>query len=246
MGRWQDERRRDPWRRQAKASGYRARSAFKLKQIQRRFELIRPGDVVLDVGCHPGGWTQVAVELTEGEGQVIGVDLDASQPVDGADLIVGDITDPATQARIQAMLDGSRINSVISDIAPDITGNWTTDQAVAMTLVAQVVDFSLPLLKHGGNLVTKVFEGVGMSAMIEVLRPHFIKIRRFAPTASRNASSEVYLVARHHRPVPASMGSVLERWEALLAFDLDPSIDEAPTRTSTFTVRRRSSEQRDS
>ena len=139
MGRWQDERRRDPWRRQAKASGYRARSAFKLKQIQRRFELIRPGDVVLDVGCHPGGWTQVAVELTEGEGQVIGVDLDASQPVDGADLIVGDITDPATQARIQAILDGSRINSVISDIAPDITGNWTTDQAVAMTLVAQVV-----------------------------------------------------------------------------------------------------------
>ena len=85
------------------------------------------------------------MELTEGEGKVIGVDLDASQPVDGADLIVGDITDPATQARIQAILDGSRINSVISDIAPDITGNWTTDQAVAMTLVAQGRGFLAPI-----------------------------------------------------------------------------------------------------
>ena len=139
---WIENHKRDSWRRQAKASGYRARSAFKLLQIQKRFKLIREGDVVLDVGCHPGGWAQVAVELSGEDGVVIGVDLDACQPVEGATLLVGDITDEMTQERILDELQGRPINTIVSDISPDITGKWDVDQTVAMTLVADVFDFS--------------------------------------------------------------------------------------------------------
>ena len=115
-------------RRQAKASGYRARSAFKLKQIQAKFELMREGDVVLDVGCHPGGWAQVAVEEVGDDGIVIGVDLQPCQPVEGALLMVGDITDPLTQERIVKELVDRQVNSVISDISPHITGKWDVDR----------------------------------------------------------------------------------------------------------------------
>ena len=97
---WIENHKRDSWRRQAKASGYRARSAFKLKQIQERFGLLREGDITLDVGCHPGGWAQVATELVGESGWVIGVDLEACQPVEGSILLVGDITEPHTQQRV--------------------------------------------------------------------------------------------------------------------------------------------------
>ena len=143
---WIENHKRDSWRRQAKASGYRARSAFKLLQIQEKFKLIREGDVVLDVGCHPGGWAQVAVELVGDEGTVIGIDLEPCQPVEGALLLVGDITEESSQQRIFSELEGRVINTIVSDISPDITGNWDVDQAVAMTLVADVLDFSLDLL----------------------------------------------------------------------------------------------------
>ena len=109
---WIENHKRDSWRRQAKASGYRARSAFKLLQIQEKFKLVREGDVVLDVGCHPGGWAQVAVELVGDEGTVIGVDLESCQPVEGALLLVGDITEESTQKRILDELQG-RVNNVL-------------------------------------------------------------------------------------------------------------------------------------
>ena len=166
---WIENHKRDSWRRQAKASGYRARSPFKLLQIQEKFKLIREGDVVLDVGCHPGGWAQVAVELVGDEGTVIGIDLEPCQPVEGALLLVGDITEESTQQRIFSELDGRVINTIVSDISPDITGNWDVDQAVAMTLVADVLDFSLDLLGYGGWFTTKIFQGVGIEELIEAI-----------------------------------------------------------------------------
>jgi len=214
--RWVNDHRRDSWRRQAKSSGYRARSAFKLKQIQDRFVVIREGDVVLDVGCHPGGWSQVAVELVGEGGAVIGVDLQPCIPVDGAKLLVGDITDPASQKSVLEELDGRAINSVVSDISPDITGNWDIDQNVAMTLVASVCDFSLPLLCRGGSFVAKLFQGIGVEELIECLRPHFSKVRRFSPTASRNSSSEVYLVCKHYLRKSKKPESIRESFEKAL------------------------------
>ena len=238
---WIENHKRDSWRRQAKASGYRARSAFKLKQIQTRFELMREGDVVLDVGCHPGGWAQVAVEEVGEEGIVIGVDLEPCQPVDGALLMVGDITDPLTQERIVKELQDRQVNSVISDISPHITGKWDVDQAVAMTLVAKVFDFALPLLCSGGWFVTKLFQGVGVEELIDAVKPHFSYVRRFSPEASRNSSSEVYLICRNHTPWNATSTSVLDRYEEGVNKLLggDEIVDNVVATKTKFTVRRK-------
>ena len=108
--RWYQENRRDPWRRQAKSKGYRARSAYKLKQIQERFDIIRKGDYVLDIGCHPGGWTQVAVEEVGEDGYVIGVDLLSTSPVEGATILIGDIRNPKTIEQINKELEGLGYN----------------------------------------------------------------------------------------------------------------------------------------
>ena len=228
--RWVQEHQRDSWRRQAKHEGYRARSAYKLKQIQEKYNVIRDGDIVLDVGCHPGGWAQVAVEFSGENGTVIGIDLETCHAVDGAELLVGDITNPDAQEKILIVLNGRKINTVISDISPDLTGNWNTDQAVALDLVAKVFDFSLPLLNSGGTLVTKLFQGVGIDELINAIRPHFSKVRRYNPEASRNSSSEVYLVCRNHKPFSLKKhGTILARFEEMMA-DFDDSVqgeDEA-------------------
>lgn len=238
---WVENHKRDSWRRQAKASGYRARSAFKLKQIQERFTLIRDGDFVLDVGCHPGGWAQVAVELVGQHGRVVGVDLQPCAPVEGAVLLTGDITDPVTQERILGELDGELLNVIVSDISPDITGKWDMDQSVAMTLVADVMDFSLPLLKKGGAFTTKLFQGIGVDELISAVKPHFSSVRRFSPDASRNSSSEVYLVCKNHTPWKAPKATIRERYERELdkvlgGADLEDDVEPMAT---TFTVRKK-------
>ena len=200
VDRWGQDHQRDSWRKQAKASGYRARSAFKLKQIQERHKIITLDDSVLDVGCHPGGWAQVAVELVGKKGKVVGVDLKSCVPVEGANLLVGDITDPFTQQTVLDAIDTEVIDVVVSDISPHITGKWDIDQAVSLMLVADVFDFALPLLKYGGHFVTKLFQGVGVEELIDLVRPHFQTVKRFSPMASRNSSSEVYLVCKFHTP----------------------------------------------
>ena len=126
---------------------------------------------MLDVGCHPGGWAQVAVELVGEKGRVVGVDLMPCAPVEGAVLLTGDITEPITQERILAELDGELLNVIVSDISPDITGKWDMDQSVAMTLVADVFDFALPLLTKGGAFTTKLFQGIGVEELITAVRP---------------------------------------------------------------------------
>ena len=237
---WIENHKRDSWRRQAKSSGYRARSAFKLIQIQEKFKLIREGDVILDVGCHPGGWSQVAVELTGEDGIVIGVDLEPCQPVEGAILLVGDITESSTQDRILQELGGRVINTIVSDISPDITGNWDIDQAVAMTLVADVLDFSLDLLCKGGSFTTKIFQGVGIEELITAVKPYFSEVRRFSPMASRNSSSEVYLVCRNHMPWIKREVSIRQTYESLLDEKLNP-IEEQLDETvyTSFKVRKK-------
>jgi 23S rRNA (uridine2552-2'-O)-methyltransferase len=227
---WIENHKRDSWRRQAKASGYRARSAFKLKQIQERFNLLREGDIILDVGCHPGGWAQVATEIV-------------GDTVEGSILLVGDITEPHTQQRVLEELDKRPLHSVISDISPNITGKWDMDQAVAMTLVALVYDFSLPLLCKGGSFVTKLFQGVGVEELINVVKPFFSDVRRFSPHASRNSSSEVYLICRNFMPWKFKKTSILENYETALNLKLGgDDIEEAPEIiTSSFSIRKKKS-----
>ena len=240
--RWVQDHQRDPWRRRAVAEGYRARSAFKLKQIQTRFEIMEVGDVILDVGCHPGGWTQVAVEEVGEQVFVIGVDLESSKPVDGAHLLVGDITHPQTQDRILDLLDGKQINAVISDISPEITGRWEMDQAIAIDLVAKVFDFALPLLRPGGKFITKLFQGVGVDELIKSVKQHFSKVKRFSPEASRNSSSEVYLICLNHKPWLADSGGPDITGEMEVAFNDDEEEEEIQTVATGFRVIRRNTE----
>ena len=198
--RWYSEHRSDPWRRKARQEGYRARSAFKLKEIQEKFSPIRLGDAVLDVGCAPGGWSQVACELVGKEGVVVGVDLQTTSPMDGAFFIIGDIQDKIIQDATREAFQGRVINTIISDISPDISGRYDIDQAVSIDLVTMVCDFSLPLLNPGGAFITKVFQGPGLDALVRALKRRFSKVHRFSPISSRNASSEIYLVCKNLKP----------------------------------------------
>ncbi len=217
--RWFQAHQRDTWRRQARSKGYRARSAFKLKQIQDKFHLIREGDLVLDVGCHPGGWTQVSVEETGKNGLVIGIDLLASAPVEGAQMVTGDVTDSNSQQRILELLqeglkvdggflpepmDGEQrlFNTIVSDISPRLTGQYDRDQAISLELVAMVFDFTLPLLTPGGSFVTKIFQGTGIEGVVNAAKQRFSRVQRFSPDASRNSSSEVFLVCKNKLPQP--------------------------------------------
>ena len=204
MGSWRGSTHRsDAWRREARNSGYRTRSAFKLKQIQQRFGVIREGDTVLDVGCHPGGWSQVAVEEVGENGTVIGVDLKGCAPVEGCTFVVGDITDEGTHQRIRDVLDGEILRVVVSDISPGLTGQYEMDQAISTELVCAVFDFAYPLMGSGGVLVTKVFQGRCIEALISAANTRFSNVQRFSPDASRSSSSETYLVCRNRKDKPS-------------------------------------------
>ena len=210
VDRWVQDHQRDAWRKQAKSSGYRARSAFKLKQIQDRHKIIKVDDSVLDVGCHPGGWSQVAVELVGENGKVVGIDLQACVPVEGANLLVGDITEKSSQDRVLDSIDTEVIDVVI--------------------------------LKYGGHFVTKLFQGSGVEELIALVKPHFQTIKRFSPMASRNSSSEVYLICKFHTPKRGPDWMIAPAFEKSLEHregGLKPADDIEPAK-STFTVRRKS------
>ena len=198
--RWYQENRRDHWRREAKSKGYRARSAYKLKQIQERFNLIRDGDSVLDIGCHPGGWTQVAVELAGEAGFVVGVDILATSPIGGAELLIGDITDQETIDAVSGIVPGDGLNAVISDISPGLTGRYDTDQAISLDLSTMALDLAATMLMPGGCFVTKVFQGAGIEGLVNAAKQRFSSVTRFSPTASRSSSSETYLVCQNMLP----------------------------------------------
>ena len=195
--RWYQDNRRDAWRRIARSKGYRTRSAYKLKQIQERFGIIRQGDCVLDVGCHPGGWLQVAVEESGEEGLAIGVDLLATSPVEGATIIIGDITDESTIERISEALEDREINVVVSDISPNLTGRYDTDQTISLELSTLVLDAAMRFVPSGGSFVTKIFQGVGIEGLVDAAKDRFSNVQRFSPTASRSSSSETYLVCQN-------------------------------------------------
>ena len=219
--RWADTHRKDSWRKKAKNLGYRARSAFKLKQIQEKFNVIREGDCVLDVGCHPGGWSQVSLEFTGKDGLVVGVDLEPCEPVEGCIFVVGDITEKETQKKTMGYFSERDINSIVSDISPNLTGNWSRDQIISLQLVASVLDFSLPILCPGGNFVTKIFQGEGIENLINLVKPRFSNVKRFSPDASRNSSSEVYLVCKNHIPWKNSGKSILSEFNKLYLLEND-------------------------
>jgi len=215
--RWYQENKRDPWRRDAKAKGYRARSAYKLKQIQEKFGILRRGDSVLDIGCHPGGWTQVAIEEVGESGTVIGVDLLSTSPIDGAIVMIGDITEEATIEEIVGHLGGRKLNAVISDISPRLTGRYDTDQAISLELSTMALDVASDLLPPGGSFITKVFQGAGIEGLVDAAKLRFSVVGRYSPTASRTASSETYLICQKRLQKSKNEGTAMEHLQMHLA-----------------------------
>jgi 23S rRNA (uridine2552-2'-O)-methyltransferase len=199
--RWKQRQARDPFVRQARAGGWRSRAAFKLIELDERDRLLRRGALVVDLGAAPGGWSQVAAARLRDGGRVIAVDILEMEPVAGVDYIQGDFTDEETIGRIEAALSGSKADLVLSDMSPNISGNRSIDQPRSMYLAEAVLDAAGRILKPGGTLVIKVFQGEGFEALMRQARERFASVRILKPTASRSESREMYLVAGNYRLV---------------------------------------------
>jgi len=200
--RWLERQLNDPYVQAAKAQGFRSRAAFKLAELDDRFGLIRRGARVLDLGAAPGGWTQVAVARAGPSGRVVGVDLLPAEPVAGATMLQGDLTDPAVAARAVAAL-GGPADLVLSDMAPNTVGHAATDHLRIMALAEVGADVALAVLAPGGGFVCKVFQGGSEKALLATLKRHFREVRHAKPPASRKDSAETYVVARGFRPAGA-------------------------------------------
>jgi len=196
--RWRSERRKDYYYRKAKQEQYRSRASYKLKQLDHRFDLIRPGDVVVDLGASPGGWSQVAAERVGAEGKVFALDLDRMQPIEGVAFIRGDIRDEAVAARLREQVpDGA--NVVISDMSPDISGQYSYDHARSVELCEHALAFAEEVLSEGGNLLVKMFFGDLSGPFVQKVKQVFDEVHMHHPKASRSTSSEVYVVALGYR-----------------------------------------------
>lgn len=190
--RWLTRQLNDPYVQVAKREGWRSRAAFKLIELDDRFRLIRRGARVLDLGAAPGGWTQVA--LRRGAGMVVAIDLLAMDPISGATVLQGDITDRPMPGQLRAVLGGGA-DLVLSDMAPNTTGHAATDHLRIMVLAELALDSATQVLVQGGSFVCKVFQGGSERVLLDTLKRNFAQVRHAKPKASRTDSSELYVVA---------------------------------------------------
>lgn len=200
-GRWLSEHFSDPFVQQARDKGLRSRAAFKLEEIDRAEKLIVPGAVVVDLGAAPGGWSQYAARRQAGRGTVFALDLLPMDAIPGVTFLQGDFRERPVLDELLRQLAGRRVDLVMSDMAPNISGVDVVDQARAADLEALALDFSRQVLGPGGALVMKVFQGAGFTEILADARRGFATVRMRKPKASRQRSSETYLVARKPRPV---------------------------------------------
>ena len=193
---WHHRHVNDFYVRQSVEQGYRSRAAYKLLEIDARDHLLRPGLVVVDLGCAPGGWCQVAVERMHGQGRIIGIDLLEMTGLNHVTFVQGDFTEDATLAELERGLQGRRVDLVLSDMAPNISGVVSADQARAYYLAELALDFAAKWLQPEGVFLVKVFQGAGFEDYVRRLRATFRAVATRKPKASRDSSREVYLLAR--------------------------------------------------
>ena len=202
--RWLERQRRDPYVADAKRQGYRSRAAHKLRELDAKFKLLRPGLSVLDLGAAPGGWSQIAMAAVRGDGRrpgrvvpgrVVAVDRSAFEPLDGATCLELDILEPEAADRIGAALAGDGADIVLSDMAPATIGHASTDHLRIMVLAEAALDLARALLKPGGSFVCKLFQGAEEKPFADALRREFDQVRLAKPPSSRRESAEIYAVA---------------------------------------------------
>jgi 23S rRNA (uridine2552-2'-O)-methyltransferase len=195
-GRWLNEHFRDQFVKRAHAEKYRARSAYKLLDIQKKDRLIRPGMIIIDLGAAPGAWSQVAVGLLKGHGQVIALDKLPIKPLSFVQIIQGDLLDVSTQNTLYDSMAGKKADLVLSDIAPSTSGIKILDQARSMELAMLAFNMARRLLKTGGNFLVKVFQGDDLLTYKQLLNQHFETVLVRKPESSRSRSVEIYLLAK--------------------------------------------------
>ena len=191
---WMREHLNDPYVQQAQKDGYRSRAAYKLLEIDERDHLLKPGMVVVDLGATPGGWSQVAGNVVGDNGKVIALDLLPLQPLPRVEFIQGDFREDSVLQQLEEKLNGKQIELVISDMAPNISGVDISDQARSIYLAELALEFAVQNLKPGGAFLVKVFQGVGFEEYVKLMRKHFAKVVSRKPKASRDRSSEVYML----------------------------------------------------
>ena len=196
---WLEERARDKYVKKSKQAGFRSRASFKLLEIQEKDRFIKPGMVVVDLGCAPGGWSQAAKSLVGDKGSVFAIDILPMAPISGVKFIQGDFTDDAVFENLIEKVQGESVDLVISDMAPNITGIRAIDQPGSMHLAELALDFARSILREGAYFLVKVFEGEGIGEFKQVLGSEFEKVKVRKPKASRSRSREVYFLAEKYR-----------------------------------------------
>lgn len=194
--RWLKEHFDDEFVKRAQREGFRSRAVYKLDEIQQRDHIIRPGMTIVDLGAAPGGWSQYALGLVGRKGRIVAMDILPMDPLPGVEFVQGDFHDEAVLEQLLQAVQGQAIDLVMSDIAPNITGVDVVDQPRAMYLAELAVDFADKVLRPGGDLLVKLFQGEGFDALVRDLRGRYDKVVIRKPKASRSRSREVYALAR--------------------------------------------------
>jgi len=193
--RWMHEHLSDEFVKKAQKEGYRSRAVYKLLEIVEKKAIIRNGDKILDLGAAPGGWSQVAAKLVGSQGKVIASDILPIELIDGVDFLQGDFTEQSVYDDLLVMTDGAKVDVVLSDMAPNMSGQLSVDQPKSMYLAELAIEMAIKTLNPGGSFVVKVFQGDGFDVFVQNAKKAFKKVSVIKPKASRPRSKEVYLLA---------------------------------------------------
>ncbi len=197
--RWLKEHFSDVYVKQAQAQGLRSRAAFKLEELLEDDLKIRPGMTIVDLGAAPGSWSQMAVRWLKGKGRVIATDILPMEQLEGVEFLQGDFTDELVLAKLEAMLDGQKVDLVLSDMAPNMSGMHVVDIPKSLYLAELAADFAQTWLKPGGTYLVKLFQGTGTDEHLKLLRGRYTKVNLRKPAASRSRSREIYAMATGKR-----------------------------------------------
>jgi 23S rRNA (uridine2552-2'-O)-methyltransferase len=192
---WMREHFDDPYVKMAQTQGYRSRAVFKLKEIQDKDRIIKPGMNIIDLGAAPGGWSQFARQLIGNKNKVIALDILPMEAIEGVDFILGDFREQAVLDELQTRLNGASVDLVMSDMAPNMSGNKSTDQIRSLYLAELALETAKSVLTQGGVFLVKLFQGEGFELFHRNLRNYFSKVVIRKPKASRPRSNEVYILA---------------------------------------------------
>ena len=194
--RWLERQLNDPYVAEAKQRGYRSRAAFKLIQLDEKYKFLTKNKVIVDLGCAPGGWSQIAAKKLKGTGLLVGLDILPTEPLEGATFVCQDFTQDGATDKLLALLNGQHADIVMSDMAANTTGHQQTDHLRTIGLVEAAYEFAKTILAPDGIFIAKVFQGGAEGTLLTDMKQNFAKVSHYKPDASRDKSPETYVVAQ--------------------------------------------------